>query len=258
MIQPTIHELLHSVPDWTELFTSPQSTGETPWILTGRQAIQRLKASNLNPSNTISLEWSQILESYALNSTESKNFGFYSSIQWRKFVLSTFFTDLVSYLNPIDQVTFDRLLFIMHRFPQGFRVWWTQVDGLSKQETWWPVGYSGWYPIAESCFELLNKLPQTVPQRIRERTIIPEVDPLQPRPYLYLFNYSVAPALRKSYLSKMLMARFSQDIVAQNAQGLSCITVSEDGAQVATRFGMKCSGTYKIQDSIESVYTKKA
>ena len=135
----------------------------------------------------------------------------------------------------------------MHAFPQGFRIWWIQLPS----GAWWPVGYTGWYPMLENVFDVFDKNPE----RLKNRMVVPNPSSVGQKPYLYLFNYSAAPSMKKSALTKELMKKYVQDIEAQNASGIACITVSEDGVGVAKRFGMKLTGYLNLDGVQEGIYT---
>ena len=177
-------------------------------------------------------------------------FGFYSFIQWRKFVLACFLADLISYpaapeVN--DQVDFPRLAFIMNACPERFRIGFLKL----KDGHYWPFGYTATYPISESQFRLLEKTPD----QLKDRFIPPEAGGRSTHPFLFLFNYSVAPVFRSSPYSRAIMERFVHDLDTIQYQGLACITVSEDGARVARRFGMTCSG--HVGELHERVFVKR-
>lgn len=227
---PGAETLLEAIPDfldWNKALL---------WIEEGQKVLQ--PSLMMTENNIFELSWSDI----ALPSTSS--FGFYPLENWRKFVLAVYFADLVSYKNPIEQVNFDRLLFVMHAFPQGFRVWWIQVSDL-----WLPVGYSAWYPMLESAFELFKRNPE----RIKDRMVVPAPS-IEKSPYLYLFNFSAMPSLKGSLLTKQLIKHFIQEIQNFGYSGLACITVSEDGARIAKRLGMDHTGNFNLAGSIEGVY----
>lgn len=208
-------ELLSEIPD----FSSWERA--IAWIEERKRPLDASQEAQFR-----SLEWSDIIE------PRSGVFGLYSVENWRKFVLATFLADVISYSNPSDQVNFDRLLFVMHAFPQGFRTWWMK----GKNKPWRPVGYTAWYPMLETMFETFEKHPE----KLKSRMVVPHI--LEQGPLIYLFNFSVAPALKKQPLTKVLMTQFADDIKRQNPQGLACITVSEDGMRIAKRFGMTRSG----------------
>ncbi len=209
----TPQQLLESVPDLADWKDAERWLKSCPEIVSCEQFM--------------SLEWNDIEEHV------QSSFGLHASEHWRKFVLSTFAADLISYPKLSDQVDFARLLYVMHAFPKGFRVWWVKADDGS----WWPVGYTGWYPMLDYQFAIFEKSPEL----IKDRTVVPNVH-RPANPFLYLFSYSVAPALKKTLLSRTLIKRFVDDIHAQDFGGLACITVSEEGASVAKKFGMTYAG----------------
>lgn len=225
------HEkLLETIPD----LTSWQAASN--WV----QQKQRQAAQFDPQAKILAVEWKEIEQK------PNFPFGLYSSEKWRKFVLATFLADLISYVKPIDQVSFERLLYVMHAFPHGFRTWWVE---LSNQD-WLPVGYTGWYPMLETAYELFEKNPE----KLKDRMVVPNTSVQDKNSYIYLFNFSVGPAYRKSQLSKLIMKKYVQDISEQKPSGLACITVSEDGIRIANRFGMSCCGHLNLDGTLEGVY----
>jgi len=211
------------------------------WIQEGQNLVAQLTSKAILEEEILSIDWSDI------NQQREFPFGLYHSEKWRQFVLATFLADLVSYTIPVDQVNFERLAFVMHLFPQGFRTWWIKL----QNNLWWPVGYTGWYPMLENAYALFERSPE----KLKDRMVIPNTHASDQPPYLYLFNYSVAPALKKSRLSKNLIKQYVHEIGNQKARGLACITVSEDGKRLADRLGMCCTGHLILDGSIEDVYT---
>lgn len=235
LMQNKIEKLLKNVPDFTSWKDARL------WINQGLTNAQQMTPKLASETEFLALDLDDI------EKERNFPFGLYASEKWRKFVLATFLADLVSYPTPIDQVNFDRLLYVMHAFPQGFRTWWMRLP----DHSWWPAGYTGWYPMLETMYELFQKNPE----KLKDRTVVPDATK-RPNPYLYLFNYSLAPQLKKTALSKALMESYVNDISKQNAKGLACITVSEDGIRVAERLGMVCKGYLHLDGSTEGVYTK--
>lgn len=231
------NKLLNYVPDFLDWDDAKR------WINKGRKLIQQCSEKEILEGEVFSLDWSQIEQKREFP------FGLYQSKHWRKFVLATFFADIVSYIQRIDQVSFERLLFVMHAFPQGFRTWWIKLSNGSC----WPVGYTGLYPMLETTFDLFKQNPE----KLKDRMVVPNTHINGTNPYLYLFNFSVAPELKFSYLTKTLMKRLVEDIQAQNPAGLACITVSEDGIRIAKRFDMLYKGDLVIDGFPEGVYVKR-
>jgi hypothetical protein len=229
-------KLLENVPDffyWNEAIE---------WIKQGQKFIKNFSLEVLE-KEILSLEWSE------LQQKKEPPFGLYPSKKWRKFVLAAFFADITSYPKPVDQVNFERLLFVMHAFPQGFRIWWIKLE----DDSWWPVGYSGWYPMVETMFEIFEKNPD----KLKDRMIIPYIRSTTSKTYLYLFNFSVAPEFKKSRLSKILINEFIEEVSDQDAAGLACIVVSSDGIRIANRCGMSHTGDLNIEGNVEGVYVKR-
>lgn len=227
-------ELLKAVPDFSDWERARH------WIQSESASLALLEREAAMKAEFRSLEWKDVSQS------SQPPFGFYSLEQWRKLALATFLADLASYPEPSDQVNFDRLLFVMHAFPQGFRTWWIQCP----DQRWRPVGYTGWYPMFDNFYTWMKNHPEL----LRDRMVTPNTYGASSRPPLYLFNFSVIPAFKKSALSQALMKHFLADVKAQNARGLACITVSEEGVRVANRLGMLCSGYLQIAGSKEGVY----
>ena len=226
--------LLESVPDWGSWSEARD------WLEEGLALVAQLSATAGEPGRFMTT-------SVTAPSPRVRRFGMYGDSTWRRQVLATFVADLVSYAVPVNQVSFDRLAFVMHAFPTGFRVFWAQgADG-----RWWPVGYSGWYPVLPSTFALLSDHARS----LRDRMVAPAPAPTSQRegPFVYLFNYSVAHALRRTALSSSLVKRLAADVAAVKPAGLATIAVSADGCGVAERFGMKPTGTFMLDGEEEIV-----
>jgi hypothetical protein len=166
---------------------------------------------------------------------------------FRRLVSAAFLADLASYPAPVDRVELCRLLHVMHVFPRGFRVWIGELDDGSRL----PVGYSGWYPVAETSFELLERTPE----RLQDRAVVPLPAVTPGGGFLYVFNYSVIPQLRGTSASGRLVKSLAADVAGTAWRGLAAITVSPEGARVAGRFGMRKTGALFVGGCQEDVYT---
>lgn len=230
-------ELLAKVPDFSNWAEAKQ------WIENGINIIQQVSPKSISELEFTSLEWSDN------KVTKEHPFGLYTSLIWRKLVLATFLADLISYPQLADQVSFERLLFVMHTYPQAFRVWWIKLP----TNQWWPVGYSAVYPMYETTFEQFEKHSEN----LKDRLVAPNIYLNGQKPFLYLFNYSVAPLFKKSDISKELMKKLASDVHSYDTAGIACITVSDEGVRIAQRFGMELSGYLTFEGSKEGVYTKR-
>lgn len=228
------NNLLSYIPDFLEWDAAKR------WINKGKKIISQCTEKQVLNGEIFSLEWIQIAEK------KEYPFGLYQSESWRKFVLATFFADIISYPSPAKQVNFERLLFVMHAFPQGFRTLWVRLN----KNICWPVGYTGFYPMLESAFDLFKHHPE----KLKNRMVVPNNSVEEVRPYLFLFNFSVAPELKFDYLTKMLMKGFVEDIQRYNAKELACIAVSEDGIRIAKRFDMVHKGDFVAGGFSEGIY----
>lgn len=221
-------ELLNSVPEWAFAHG---------WISDGLRVLETRDPGRAEEFVTTTIP----------DAAKGGALGRYDDSRWRQAVLATFFADLASYTTASDQVNFDRLAFVMHAFPSGFRTYWAPMaDG-----RWWPVGYSAWYPMLASAFELLDRRPS----ELENRMVVPATIRSDVAPFVYVFNYSVAPTFKKTELSKALVKALAAEIEAARPCALACIAVSPEGCRVAERFGMRRSGTFTLDTETETVFT---
>ena len=173
--------------------------------------------------------------------------GPYASPVWRRFAAAIFLADWACYEQPADRVDFARLLYVLGCFPTGFRVWMCRLsDG---QYT--PVGYTGWYPIPRTVFEVVYAAPDS----ITHRGFMGPLRELQPGgSYLYLFNASIIPGLQRTKQSSMLMYSYISAIAKVKTLGKASVTVSEDGARVSRVLGLAHIGKMTFEGEVEQVF----
>jgi hypothetical protein len=233
----TATEILATVPsqDWSSL---------EPWF-----AARRRELAHLEPDPELEATL-QFIDAGSVVRTPLSPFGHYANADWLRLTIATLLADWACYPVPVDQVSFERLLYVMHVFPAGFRTWWVK----SPRAGWLPVGYTGWYPISAATFDTLAAHAST----LRDRSVLP-IPVLDPQGnFLYLFNYSMVAGLRRTSCSKRLVRSLVEDVRAVRCRGLAAITVSEDGVRVAERFGMRRSGTLLVEGTQEWVYSARA
>jgi hypothetical protein len=174
-------------------------------------------------------------------------FGPYGSTEWRRFAMAAFVADWACYETPADRADFPRLLSVIASFPVGFRLWLCKLTS----GRYVPVGYTGWYPISRNIFTLLHDQPDTIKHRgfmVPLQMITPDAN------FVYLFNYSIVSQLHRSRHSSNLIKSYAAEIAAAAPHALAAVTVSEDGARVAQRFGLTRTGSMVFQGEVENVY----
>jgi hypothetical protein len=174
---------------------------------------------------------------FSVPASRSACFEYLTNQRWRKFLLSVYYADLLSYTKKEDQVDFSRLYYIVNKFPQGFTVWWIRAGGAV-----FPVGYTGWYYVEASTFNYIAQMEYNKDIIITNRFFLPAA---AGTPYLYLFNYSIAPLLAHTGYSRTLIKDYAFVLSNIPCKGLFCAAVSDDGVRVAEQFGMKPIGNIK-------------
>lgn len=167
---------------------------------------------------------------------------------WRKQVAAAWAADWLCYTRAPDRVALSRLESVMRVFPRGFRTWWVE-----RSEGWLPVGYAAWFPVSARNFAAVEGAPTEALGRRSVFTPIGEVDPH--RNHVYVFNYSVAPTLRGTTLSRRLLATLAAELRALAAPRLAAVTVSSDGARVAERFGLVARARRPVEGTDSCLYT---
>lgn len=168
--------------------------------------------------------------------------------RFRRFLGAVLASDWLAYAAPDDRVNVLRLGFVLDRFPEGFRVWFAR-DGSEHV----PVGYSAWYPIDAPTYErfMTNNPPW------RDRAVVP-MTAATTGDFLYLFNYSILPALRRGAGSRSLLVRLAEEVTAVRSRGMVAITVSDDGSRVAKRFNLSYAYPIQVGRSREEVWLSGA
>ncbi len=159
-----------------------------------------------------------------------------------EFVRGVLVADWACYTAPEDQVDEARLRRVIETFPEGFRLYLREGR---------PVGYTGWYPLPRDLFDRLHDTPQNFTHR-GQIMPLPSLSPQGD--YLYLFNYSIIPALHKTPESSALVQDFARTVRATPHRGMAAVTVSPDGVRVAEKFGMTYRGDMTHDSVKEGVY----
>ena len=71
---------------------------------------------------------------------------------------------------------------------------------------------------------------------------------------VYLFNYSIAPELRRSEASRALIAGLADDLAAMpQSMPVAALCVSAEGVRVAERFGLRDHARIEVGGDLETV-----
>jgi hypothetical protein len=154
----------------------------------------------------------------------------------RRFALAALVADWACYTDPAAKESYPHLLRVVSTFPAGFRVWLHQYS----EDTYIPVGYSGWHPIPEAVYSKLHDTPEQITNRDQ---IMPIKGLEHDCNYAYIFNISIIQQLQKTTISKSLIKTLVDDLQKQPLAGLAVITVSPDGQRIARRFGLHQTGS---------------
>ncbi|PKN49430.1 MAG: hypothetical protein CVU63_02175 [Deltaproteobacteria bacterium HGW-Deltaproteobacteria-20] len=177
--------------------------------------------------------------SYTCSDLET-GIGRFADERWRRHVLAVLVADWACYAPAVERVDLNRLLYVAHVFPQGFRVWWCRSsDGHDL-----PVGYAAWYPVSAQAFEVLTRHSDELEDRF-----VPPLRGATPGGAAYVFNYSIIEPLRKTPASRALMQTLARELDDAGQMRLAAIAVSGDGVRIAERFGMSRVGTLDIDGS---------
>lgn len=169
--------------------------------------------------------------------------------EWKVFLQSILLADWACYDTPASRVEYKRLHEVISAFPQGFTLYEARyANGLS-----YPVGYTGWYPVEERIFKTAIESPQATTSRGFFKALSGLAGHGN---WIYLFNYSIAPALRRTRYSRLLMQNYAAELkaVPHNKKGMLAVTVSADGERVAQKFGLSERGCMTHDGVPEKVY----
>lgn len=230
-MQLVADELVGSLPDFSD------------WNMAAQAVPQLLGQIHRMPA----LEASAAIASLSLQDlTGISEFGPAGSRCFRQALFGILVADWACYHKLVDRVALHRLSYSASVFPAGFRLWLAKPG-----EDWLPIGYSGWYPIAESALRRL----ELESGQVRDRG---EAAPVRTvGGAIYVFNYSIIPQGRSgvgSNVSRLMLRQLASDLDQHKQARRAAITVSEDGSRVARRFGMIHVGDICIDGEPEMVF----
>jgi len=113
-----------------------------------------------------------------------------------------------------------------------------------------PCGYTAIHTIAAPVLALLEQPPATAP----DRSFVQPAKAGEAAAGVYLFNYSIAPELRRSAASRVLIAGLADDITAMpQSLPVAALCVSDEGIRVAERFGLRAHARLEVGGDLETV-----
>jgi hypothetical protein len=147
--------------------------------------------------------------------------------------------DWATYSAPSDRVTRARLASAFARAPAAFTAYVGEAVGDGSSDVApVPLGYAAAFAMSAAEYEALSASPERWSSRaVEARGELAEGEPA------YLFNYGVTPALVGTPVAQALVLDLAARLHRTKPSALLAITVSQDGARVAQRFGLTLRGT---------------
>lgn len=229
--------VLNAVPDM-QFMNAPDVQA---WICTHIDVLRRTKFESENIES---------FSSFELNDDFSGEGGPEVSAQWRKFFLAVLLADWACYEREVDRADCERLKSVMKDAYRYMRLWHCAMPDGSLM----PVGYSGWYPIAQSVYE--NVLKHYAELHDRGVFVPQRVEAIHDVRYAYVFNISIIEPLRNTVCSRRMIQAFQQDAEALTQAKLMAVTVDEAGAKFSRLAGFSLVGQLTVQGEKESLYVR--
>lgn len=163
----------------------------------------------------------------------------------RAFVHGLWAADLAAYPRPADRVDWPRLAWVVDLFPTGFTLYTVEAPEGERV----PVGYAGWYPVDRDTVRWLVRRPGA----LRHRGQIVPLRAVGPGDALYVFNYSMVAPLHHTGATRVLLTGLAAALDAHPGHPRLALTVSPEGARVATRLGMSPRARVEVDGEEEVV-----
>jgi len=145
------------------------------------------------------------------------------------------------YPRAVDRLSHERAELLLAAAELRVRLWFDEHGE--------PCGYTAIHTIAAPVLMLLEQPPATAPDR---GFVVPAQ--AGEAAGVYLFNYSIAPELRRSAASRALLAGLADDLVAMpQSLPVAALCVSAEGVRVAERFGLRDHARIEVGGDLETV-----
>jgi hypothetical protein len=146
------------------------------------------------------------------------------------------------YSRVVDRLSRERAELLRSSADLRVRLWFDEAGE--------PCGYTAIHTIAATVLALLEQPPATAP----DRSFVQPAQAGEDAAGVYLFNYSIAPELRRSAASRALIAGLAYDLAAMpRSLPVAALCVSAEGIRVAERFGLRAHARLEVGGDLETV-----
>jgi hypothetical protein len=146
------------------------------------------------------------------------------------------------YPRPVDRLSRERAEQLLAAADLRVRLWFDEAGE--------PCGYTAIHTIAAPVLALLEQPPETA----SDRGFVVPATAGEAAAGVYLFNYSIAPELRRSAASRALIAGLADDLAAMpQSLPVAALCVSAEGVRVAERFGLRDHARIEVGGDLETV-----
>jgi len=146
------------------------------------------------------------------------------------------------YPRVVDRLSRERAELLLAAAELRVRLWFDEAGE--------PCGYTAIHTIAAPVLALLEQPPAIAP----DRRFVQPAKAGEAAAGVYLFNYSIAPELRRSEASRALIAGLADDLAAMpRSLPVAALCVSAEGIRVAERFGLRDHARIEVGGDLETV-----
>jgi hypothetical protein len=146
------------------------------------------------------------------------------------------------YQRAVDRLSRERAELLLAATELRVRLWFDEAGA--------PCGYTAVHTVPQASLDLLRDPPPSAP----DRSFVTPAKAGDAAAGVYLFNYSIAPELRRSAASRALLAGLADDLAAMpQSLPVAALCVSAEGVRVAERFGLRDHARIEVGGDLETV-----
>jgi hypothetical protein len=146
------------------------------------------------------------------------------------------------YQRAVDRLSRERAELLLEATELRVRLWFDEAGA--------PCGYTAIHTVPQASLDLLRDPPPSAP----DRSFVTPAKAGELAAGVYLFNYSIAPELRRSAASRALLAGLADDLAAMpQSLPVAALCVSAEGVRVAERFGLRDHARIEVGGDLETV-----